>query len=325
MLWFAFILLSLSYWKQQGQRRLHYECSCDLLSFYYLCRTGNNSTSRHILSNFVVICFHFTIFVVLETTVVWRGRAYATLWFAFILLSLSYWKQRASSLPSPSCSCDLLSFYYLCRTGNNTNMVALSVKAVVICFHFTIFVVLETTYSIYFARQTQLWFAFILLSLSYWKQLTHRLWHTDHGCDLLSFYYLCRTGNNHATRVWFHHWVVICFHFTIFVVLETTRYQTIFSFAELWFAFILLSLSYWKQLSHEGVNSPSCCDLLSFYYLCRTGNNRLALWLTLNVVVICFHFTIFVVLETTFPQRTISHIKLWFAFILLSLSYWKQL
>ena len=45
--------------------------------------------------------------------------------------------------------------------------------------------------------------------------------------------------------------------------------------------------------------SRSCCDLLSFYYLCRTGNNDIAINVARNIVVICFHFTIFVVLETT--------------------------
>ena len=44
-----------------------------------------------------------------------------------------------------SYSCDLLSFYYLCRTGNNLNYANISKRKVVICFHFTIFVVLETT------------------------------------------------------------------------------------------------------------------------------------------------------------------------------------
>ena len=42
-----------------------------------------------------------------------------------------------------------------------------------------------------------------------------------------------------------------------------------------------------------------CCDLLSFYYLCRTRNNKVLLLPTPYLVVICFHFTIFVVLETT--------------------------
>lgn len=43
----------------------------------------------------------------------------------------------------------------------------------------------------------------------------------------------------------------------------------------------------------------SCCDLLSFLYLCRTGNNPAKILQSPGKVVICFHFTIFVVLETT--------------------------
>ena len=42
-----------------------------------------------------------------------------------------------------------------------------------------------------------------------------------------------------------------------------------------------------------------CCDLLSFYYLCRTRNNKTKKFIEYLLVVICFHFTIFVVLGTT--------------------------
>ena len=47
---------------------LEAEYSCDLLSFYYLCRTRNNSLNLILWKKTVVICFHFTIFVVLGTT-----------------------------------------------------------------------------------------------------------------------------------------------------------------------------------------------------------------------------------------------------------------
>ena len=247
MLWFAFILLSLSYWKQRTHSRLNRKDSCDLLSFYYLCRTGNNPKGQARRIYPVVICFHFTIFVVLETT-----------WSVFL---------------SGSPRCDLLSFYYLCRTGNNNRRRIGRADAVVICFHFTIFVVLETTF---------------------WT-----LPAPDAGCDLLSFYYLCRTGNNLLRPREHRGRVVICFHFTIFVVLETTFWLLHHQPGRLWFAFILLSLSYWKQ-----------------HYV----HNRFTTW-----VVICFHFTIFVVLETTFRGIQPCCRLLWFAFILLSLSYWKQL
>ena len=226
-----------------------------------------------------MICFHFTIFVVLETTGISPHAARTRLWFAFILLSLSYWKQRNAMQRWWFFCCDLLSFYYLCRTGNNWEP---------LCHPWA-----------------SLWFAFILLSLSYWKQRSYVPMSLKSGCDLLSFYYLCRTGNNPLSKIIYPLSVVICFHFTIFVVLETTRYTNLCSKSRLWFAFILLSLSYWKQhrkvidflngscdlLSfyylcrtylcrtgnnclYEG-NSQRSCDLLSFYYLCRTGNNSL--------------------------------------------------
>ena len=195
-------------------------------------------------------------------------------------------------------SCDLLSFYYLCRTGNNRRNSKRWKNCVVICFHFTIFVVLETTANCPQGRRDQLWFAFILLSLSYWKQLQEG--------DQLSYL------------------VVICFHFTIFVVLETTIALCAPCPPRLWFAFILLSLSYWKQHQHRGKPRRWCCDLLSFYYLCRTGNNSVRMAPCMRPVVICFHFTIFVVLETTEAVLAAREQALWFAFILLSLSYWKQ-
>ena len=247
---------------------------CDLLSFYYLCRTGNNSCVR--------------------------ARCGKRLWFAFILLSLSYWKQLSRSWVKPTDSCDLLSFYYLCRTGNNIRVARLTCRAVVICFHFTIFVVLETTHRAVHGWRRTLWFAFILLSLSYWKQLRARGSSRRIRCDLLSFYYLCRTGNNSHRTPFDSTQVVICFHFTIFVVLETTSRSWVKPVDTLWFAFILLSLSYWKQRQHwpdllvrvvicfhftifvvlettlrEWPSAKPSCDLLSFYYLCRTGNNTL--------------------------------------------------
>ena len=246
-LWFAFILLSLSYWKQLIQWLYLLHISCDLLSFYYLCRTGNNTQNQCLTSPPVVICFHFTIFVVLETT------------------------RRPSETALPRC--DLLSFYYLCRTGNNKAAVLTGWVLVVICFHFTIFVVLETT--------------------------QHLMFNPILSCDLLSFYYLCRTGNNNSDKISPSSEVVICFHFTIFVVLETTLEPLVHLLTLLWFAFILLSLSYWKQRSATSFLTLMCCDLLSFYYLCRTGNNNSQVWTFSNRVVICFHFTIFVVLETT--------------------------
>ena len=92
-LWFAFILVSLNHWKQHG---MHFQT----------------------LEN-VVICFHFSIFEPLETTIASATILITSLWFAFILVSLNHWKQQHNF------------FHDFCF--------------VVICFHFSIFEPLETT------------------------------------------------------------------------------------------------------------------------------------------------------------------------------------
>ena len=323
LLWFAFILLSLSYWKQHWDIWLTITSCCDLLSFYYLCRTGNNFYIRRSRRTRVVICFHFTIFVVLETTKLHHFGWSDGLWFAFILLSLSYWKQllKGYLVIIRVVICFHFTIFVVLETTDQDNHQAnqslwfafillslsywkqqalnlLILRLVVICFHFTIFVVLETTEGDTYTNPKGLWFAFILLSLSYWKQPESNFLSWPSGCDLLSFYYLCRTGNNRTIFLPFAPWVVICFHFTIFVVLETTG--------------VIIQ------------ERKGGCDLLSFYYLCRTGNNYIFYVYSFFPVVICFHFTIFVVLETTNTVGKLYAPLLWFAFILLSLSYWKQ-
>ena len=118
-----------------------------------------------------------------------------------------------------------------------------------------------------------MWFAFILVSLNHWKQ---------HNNSIIIIIY-----------------VVICFHFSIFEPLETAQYHLCISIDKLWFAFILVSLNHWKQL--------------------------ISIILLRNLVVICFHFSIFEPLETAGAHRVSLLLWLWFAFILVSLNHWKQL
>ena len=117
-----------------------------------------------------------------------------------------------------------------------------------------------------------LWFAFILVSLNHWKQ--------------------------HLQWVTYPIHVVICFHFSIFEPLETTKHIEYGRESTLWFAFILVSLNHWKQQYPNQYN--------------------------LQHVVICFHFSIFEPLETTLPLLIPCNFALWFAFILVSLNHWKQ-
>ena len=109
----------------------------------------------------VVICFHFSIFEPLETVNTGTYVSAPSLWFAFILVSLNHWKQ-----------------YILRKNGE---------KDVVICFHFSIFEPLETVAAEYYNQMSQLWFAFILVSLNHWKQWSISDIFRLRSCDLLSF------------------------------------------------------------------------------------------------------------------------------------------
>ena len=164
------------------------------------------------------------------------------LWFAFNLLSLTYWKQRSTSNNKATYCCDLLSIYYLWHTENNHISLFRLPYKVVICFQSIIFDILKTTWEQIWKCCCLLWFAFNLLSLTYWKQP---------GYDL-SF----------SIRV-------------IFDILKTTMSHSPFTKRSLWFAFNLLSLTYWKQHWNNLLQSLFRCDLLSIYYLWHTENNFL--------------------------------------------------
>ena len=117
---------------------------------------------------------------------------------------------------------------------------------------------------------------------------------------------------------------MICFQSIIFDILKTTLATGRTPKFRLWFAFNLLSLTYWKQRKVSWLRSLPGCDLLSIYYLWHTENNVLALIDIPSTVVICFQSIIFDILKTTKEHREIPETVLWFAFNLLSLTYWKQ-
>ena len=91
-------------------------------------------------------------------------------------------------------------------------------------------------------------------------------------CDLLSFHYLCAIRNSENAYPLLLLNVVICFHFIIFVLLGTARCSA--------------------------SAQAERCDLLSFHYLCAIRNSSKRHDVSLEEVVICFHFIIFVLLGT---------------------------
>ena len=117
-LWFAFNLVSLNHWTQ----------------LLYAKRSGRD----------VVICFQFSIFEPLDTTLLKEKNENGMLWFAFNLVSLNHWTQPNNPKAS------------------NYN--------VVICFQFSIFEPLDTTEISAVDVTDGLWFAFNLVSLNHWTQ-----------------------------------------------------------------------------------------------------------------------------------------------------------
>ena len=87
----------------------------------------------------------------------------------------------------------------------------------------------------------RLWFAFELLSLTYWIQFPMHYLLKELRCDSLSNYYL---------------WPIE-YSFNVALILRLW----------LWFAFELLSLTYWIQSYAIFLWSTTCCDSLSNYYL----------------------------------------------------------
>ena len=193
-----------------------------MLSIYYLWHTENNIRNADFLSKAVVICFQSIIFDILKTTLPPACPAPPVLWFAFNLLSLTYWKQRKILMDVYSISCDLLSIYYLWHTENNGEGEEKWDNLVVICFQSIIFDILKTTLTDYTIASVTLWFAFNLLSLTYWKQPQAGRLFTINSCDLLSIYYLWHTENNEAIKWGINFYVVICFQSIIFDILKTT-------------------------------------------------------------------------------------------------------
>ena len=246
-----------------------------------------------------MICFQSIIFDILKTTFCYKISFSITLWFAFNLLSLTYWKQHSE--------------------------IQKSTIYVVICFQSIIFDILKTTCQDIHILAVLLWFAFNLLSLTYWKQHANQDAYDKQSCDLLSIYYLWHTENNKKYKMHFRLLVVICFQSIIFDILKTTIGLKGITVLLLWFAFNLLSLTYWKQHWPTIPLLLLRCDLLSIYYLWHTENNHRQDGYLLLTVVICFQSIIFDILKTTRPSSGESTSMLWFAFNLLSLTYWKQL
>ena len=157
-----------------------------------------------------------------------------------------------------------------------------------ICFQISIFEPLKTAANKTKGADTELWFAFKLVSLNHWKQHSRNriLWHLVVICFQISIFEPLKTANKprigRDSGLWFafklvslNHWkqhfaknlilenVVICFQISIFEPLKTAGKPGSASQYVLWFAFKLVSLNHWKQPVIADKETGVGCDLLS--------------------------------------------------------------
>ena len=122
---------------------------------------------------------------------------------------------------------------------------------VVICLQISIFDLLTTTFKKKSGARHRLWFAYKLVSLTYWQQHHYYL------------HLLCC--------------VVICLQISIFDLLTTTDKCSKNMYTWLWFAYKLVSLTYWQQptVSYQTDSSVVICLQISIFDLLTTTGSPL--------------------------------------------------
>ena len=157
------------------------------------------------------------------------------LWFAFKLVSLNHWEQ------------------FLLVDPDTVN--------VVICFQISIFEPLGTISAFTSSASPLLWFAFKLVSLNHWEQLSK----------------IFRQQLS----------VVICFQISIFEPLGTIKCCVKNTLSQLWFAFKLVSLNHWEQyedILRDRYTVVICFQISIFEPLGTIGRLRLAVLLCCDLL-----------------------------------------
>ena len=143
-------------------------------------------------------------------------------------------------------------------------------------------------------------------------------------CDLLENSYLCGISNNIGYLIHFFRLVVICLKIRTFVVSATTNRKIFIWIIPLWFAWKFVPLWYQQQPLLAGLSTLARCDLLENSYLCGISNNRIMYIISISFVVICLKIRTFVVSATTWGNKQLPSIWLWFAWKFVPLWYQQQ-
>ena len=146
-LWIAFIFQYLWDTKQHFSVFVHYDDSCELLSFFSIFGIQNNND-------------------------VYNGKR-DKLWIAFIFQYLWDTKQLLRITDDSNDGCELLSFFSIFGIQNNNTLQIYNIFCVVNCFHFSVSLGYKTTRQANRRHFKMLWIAFIFQYLWDTKQLEH--------------------------------------------------------------------------------------------------------------------------------------------------------
>ena len=270
-----------------------------MLSFFCIFEIQHNSWCAGCLVQFVVNCFHFSVSLRYNTTWSicrnWQNR----LWIAFIFLYLWDTTQPYHKFDFRLHRCELLSFFCIFEIQHNVIFSFPILRIVVNCFHFSVSLRYNTTYTWIWPHVIRLWIAFIFLYL--WD--TTQQWciwaYIKNSCELLSFFCIFEIQHNSSFTLSMISTVVNCFHFSVSLRYNTTKHFMMASWISLWIAFIFLYLWDTTQLQQPSWLLWICCELLSFFCIFEIQHNWWKFYALLLVVVNCFHFSVSLRYNTT--------------------------
>ena len=118
---------------------------CELLSFFSIFGIQHNCSAYYCNCDGVVNCFHFSVSLGYNTTLVLNIANTFKLWIAFIFQYLWDTTQLSHFALNLMTRCELLSFFSIFGIQHNNNLFPDQTKIVVNCFHFSVSLGYNTT------------------------------------------------------------------------------------------------------------------------------------------------------------------------------------
>ena len=263
----------------------------------------------------VVNCFHLSVSLRYNTTILNTWKNGIELWIAFIYPYLWDTTQLSFCPPRFISCCELLSFIRIFEIQHNINRTWTSPGSVVNCFHLSVSLRYNTTEKFLANIASELWIAFIYPYLWDTTQQEGEFYIRDVSCELLSFIRIFEIQHNIIFTGNVFTVVVNCFHLSVSLRYNTTEVVNDTEEEELWIAFIYPYLWDTTQQNRIYRQRYFSCELLSFIRIFEIQHNQYSFQTNQSRVVNCFHLSVSLRYNTTQLIPNYHYYKLWIAFI----------